>query len=145
MQRYICDKETNDKISCNICEIQNNGFKIKPKNNIKYEGIVVSELTIIHPLLIENVLKRKTKRKLNAYLGFLIESLEDDDTSGDEFALILEDTIKYRMIIIQKYAKFLNKEYIKELLLRVNFIEEELKMRIYNYQRGLNSHLGKGR
>ncbi len=145
MKRYSCDKKTNDKISCDIQKISDNGFKIKPKNNIKYEGIIVSELTIINPLLIENVLKRKTKRKLNAYLGFLVDSLEDDDATGEEMALILEDAVKYRMIIMQKYAKFLNKSYISELLLRVNFIEEELKMRIYNYQHTLNSYLGKGR
>ena len=145
MKHYICDKETNDNVSCNLTEISINGFKIKPKNQIKYDGILVSSLTVTNPVFIENILKRKTKRKLNAYLQFLIESLEDDTTSGDELALILEDAMKYRMMIIERYAKYLKKSDIKELIMRVNFIEEELRMRIYNYHQNFNAHLGKGR
>ncbi len=145
MKRYICEKENNDRISCYLDFNQIDGFKVRPRNRVKYEGIEVSVLTVTNPHLINNVLKRKTKRKLNAYLEFLIESVEDDDTTSGDLALILADAAKYKAIIINKYSKFLDMNYVKELLLRVNFIEEELKLRIHEYNNGFNVSFGKGR
>ena len=145
MKRYICEKENNDRVSFYLDFTQISGFKIKPKNNVEYEGIEVSHLTITNPQLIENILKRKTKRKLNAYLQFLIESLEDDSAEGDDLALIIEDAAKYKSIILNKYSKFLDAAYIKELLLRVNFVEDELKLRLYEYNNKFNMSFGRGR
>jgi len=104
----------------------------------------VSTLTVVEPNLISNVLRRKTKRKLNAYLQFLVDSFDDDTSSGD-LALVLDDVKRYRAIIINKYSKFLDVKFIKELLLRVTFIEEELKMRMHEYNKSLSSYMGKGR
>lgn len=145
MKRYICEKENNDRVSFYLNYSEIDGFKIKPKKNIKYDGIEVSKLTITSPHLIENVLKRKTIRKLNAYLQFLLNSLEDDDTTGDDLALILDDTKRYKAIIINKYSKFLDVNYIKELLFRVTFIEEELKLRIRQENKNFNNMIGRGR
>ena len=145
MKRYICAKENNDKVSCYLNFTHISGFRIRPKNNVKYEGITVSRMLVTNPKLIKNVLKRKTKRKLNAYLQFLIRSLEEDDTSGEDLALILEDAMRYRMLIITKYSKFLEPAFIKQLLLRVSFIEEELKTRIMSQNRELKSLMSRGR
>ena len=145
MKRYVCEKEYKDMVSCDLDFTEINGFKIRPKNKVKYDGIEVNKLTIVSPYLIDNVLKRKTKRKLNLYLQFLFTSLEDDDTTGDDLGLILEDTKRYKTIIINKYSKFLDVNYIKELLLRVTFIEEELKMRIRMEHKSFNQTMGRGR
>lgn len=144
MKRYICEKENISIVSCDFDDTKISGFKVKPKNNIEYEGIEVSSLTVVEPKFISNVLKRKTKRKLNAYLQFLIDSFDDDTSSGD-LALVLDDAKRYRAIIINKYSKFLDVKYIKELLLRVTFIEEELKMRMHEYNKSFSTHIGKGR
>ena len=126
MKRYNFNKDNNivsgyinDKIS---------GFKIRPRNNVEYEGIQVSRMVLVEPKLIENVLKRKIKIKLNAYLNYLISTIEEDDGDAD---LVLDDTLRYKRIIINKYSKYLDSKYIKELLLRVKFVEEELKNKIY--------------
>ena len=145
MKRYVCEKENKDMVSCDLDFTEINGFKIRPKNNIKYDGVEVNKLTIVSPYFINNVLKRKTKRKLNAYLQFLFNSLEDDDTTGEDLGLILEDTKRYKAIIINKYSKFLDVSYIRELLLRVTFIEEELKMRIRMEHKSFNQTMGRGR
>ena len=107
------------------------GFYFKPRNKVKYEGIEVSEITVLKPELIENILKRKTKIKLNAYLSYLLTIMEDDTDSG-EVALMLDDAKRYKAIILNKYSKYLNPSYIKELLFRVRFIEEELKTKIFD-------------
>lgn len=127
MKKYNFNKDNNivsgyinDKIS---------GFKIRPRNNIAYEGIQVSRMVLVEPKLIENVLKRKIKIKLNAYLNYLISTVSDGD-DGDA-SLVLDDTLRYKRIIINKYSKYLDPKYIKELLVRVRFVEEELKNKIY--------------
>ena len=39
MKRYICEKESMALVSCDFDDTKINGFKVKPKNNIEYEGI----------------------------------------------------------------------------------------------------------
>ncbi len=145
MKRYVCEKKNMDMVSCDLDFTEVNGFKVRPKNKVKYDGIEVSRLTVVSPYLIENVLKRKTKRKLNAYLQFLFNSLEDDDTTSGDLGLILDDTKRYKAIIINKYSKFLDVNYIRELLFRVTFIEEELKLRIRMENKSFNQSIGRGR
>lgn len=145
MKRYVCEKENKDMVSCDLNFTEINGFKVRPRNKVKYDGIEVSRLTVVSPSLIENVLKRKTKMKLNAYLEFLFNSLEDDDTTSGDLGLILDDTKRYKAIIINKYSKFLDVNYIRELLLRVTFVEEELKLRIRMENKSFNQSIGRGR
>ncbi len=126
MKRYNFNKDNN--IVSGYINDNMSGFKIKPRNNIKYEGIEVSRMVLVEPKLIQNVLKRKIKIKLNAYLNYLISTLEEDDGDAD---LVLDDTLRYKRIIMNKYSKYLDPKYIKELLFRVKFVEEELKNKIY--------------
>lgn len=127
---YIVDKENNEIVHGYIDYDQIQGFNIKPQNTIPYDGIEVGHLTLVEPELIERVLKRKTKRKLNAYLNFLLTVIDDDDTDGDSLELVIEDAIRYKSIIINKYAKFLDKKYINTLLKKVNLVEKELKKKL---------------
>ena len=129
---YICDKDNKELVYGYLDYDKITGFKIKPRNNIEYEGIEVSRLILVEPYLIECVLKRKTRIKLNAYLKFLISTLDSDDTDDGELSAVLEDTRRYKRIIMNKYSKFLDPKYIKSLLFRVKFIEEELKSKIYD-------------
>ena len=142
---YICDKDNNEKIYGYLDYNNISGFKIKPRNNIKYDGVEVSKLTLVEPSLIEKVLKRKTKRQLNAYLNFLITLLSEEDTDPGDLGLVLDDTVKYKSIIVNKYAKFLDSKYIKELLARVKFVEDELKDKINEYNKSYETSKGKGR
>ena len=127
---YIVDKENNEIVHGYIDYDQIQGFNIKPQNTIPYDGIEVGHLTLVEPELIERVLKRKTKRKLNAYLNFLLTVIDDDDTDGDSLELVIEDAIRYKSIIINKYDKFLDKKYINTLLKKVNLVEKELKKKL---------------
>ena len=126
MKHYNFNKDNN--IVSGYINDQMSGFKIRPRNNVEYEGIQVSRMVLVEPKLIENVLKRKIKIKLNAYLNYLISTIEEDD--GDA-ALVLDDTLRYKSIILNKYSKYLDSKYIRELLFRVKFVEEELKSKVY--------------
>lgn len=127
---YIVDKKREEIVNGYIDYHQIKGFGIKPGNNIPYEGVEVSHLTVVEPELIETVLIRKTKRKLNTYLNFLLTVVEDDDTDGEALELVIDDVERYKNLIINKYSKFLDKSYIKSLLRKVNTVEKELKAKL---------------
>ena len=130
---YICDKDNKEKIYGYIDYNRLTGFRVKPRNNIKYEGIKVGKLILVKSSLIETVLKKKTRRKLETYLMFLVNILEDDDADPETLSLVIDDVLRYKLIIIKKYSKYLNKSYIKQLLTRVSYIEEELKEKANTY------------
>ena len=106
------------------------GYTIKPKNTMKYEGIVVNSMTIIDSYLIQTLLKKKIKKKLDMYLQFLITVLEEDDTDGGHLMLALNDLERYRRTVINSYKKYLEDKYVKLLMNKMDLIEQELKSKI---------------
>ena len=142
---YICDKENNEIVYGYIDYNQIHGFKIKPGNNIPYDGVEVSRLVLVKPSLIENVLKRKTKHKLNAYLAFLFTIIDDDDDDSETLELVIDDVARYKSIIINKYSKFLDKKYINRLLKKVGMVESELKDKLKELTKQNTKTQGKSR
>lgn len=107
------------------------GFKVKPRNNVKYDGIKVNSLVILKPSFIEKLLKKKVKRKLDFYLQYII-SLMDNDEDGDigNLRLALDDLERYKSIIEYKYRKYLDQKYINLLLKKMELLEHEIKMKL---------------
>ena len=106
------------------------GYTIKPKNTKKYEGIIVNSMNIINNELIQSLLKRKIKKKLDMYLQFLITVLEEDDTDGGHLMFALNDLERYRRLVINNYKKYLEEKYVKLLMNKMDLIEQELKAKI---------------
>jgi hypothetical protein len=124
MQKYIIVKNNKNKKATNLKE--NNGYKVKPSNNIKY-SIKINEVDIINKDFIDKILKKKVSLKLDKYLNYLITILEDDDADGSVLAETLNDIGRWRMIIKNKYKAYLDENYLKILLKKLNLIEKELK------------------
>jgi hypothetical protein len=103
------------------------GFLVKPKNKLKSNGIKVNNAVIIEPSLIDKVLKRKNKKRLDFYIEYIMQLLEDDDASDEEVSVALSAIDRYQSIIRNKYRIFLEEKYINELLKKTNFLKEELK------------------
>ena len=59
------DKNTKDIVYFDYDKI--NGFDIQPKNSDKY-GIVVNKMIIVKPSMIEKLLMKKTKNRLEMFL-----------------------------------------------------------------------------
>lgn len=112
------------------------GFKLKPKNGKKYGGVNVNEMVIIKPDFIDLILKRKIGKKLESYINYLIEILEDDDTDGSKLAQTLNDIDRYRTTINNTYRQYLNERYLEILLKKLKLVEEKLneKMQLF-YQK----------
>ena len=126
---HLYKRKTKQKV-VKLNSTQEKGYIIKPKNKMKYEGIVVNSLCINNKYLIEILLKKKIKKKLDMYLQFLISVLEEDDTDAGHLMFALNDLERYRRIIINNYKQFLEEKYFKLLMNKMDLIEQELKSKI---------------
>lgn len=121
----IAKKNNNGEITfINYSKI--NGFKISPKNKIDYSGIEVNSMLIVKPSLIEKVLKRKNKIKLNKYLDYITEESEDDGSLREA----LNNISRYKDIIEYKYRKYLDDKYINLLNKKVDLLERKIKTKL---------------
>lgn len=126
---YRLDKEKNKK-NAKISQKNFKGFKLKPHNTINYDGVQVNQLMIIKPSFVEKVLKKKTKRKLELYLEFIIDILENEDgTDGSKITIALNDLERYKSIVKNNYRIYLENSYYKSLMKKISIIEKELKVR----------------
>lgn len=108
------------------------GYAFKPRNNINYNGIMVSKLIMINPSFTETILKKKIRHRLEIYLRFIISIIdeEDDDTSISDLRAALNDLTRYKSIVQNKYLAYLDKRYAEMLLKKISLLEEELKNKI---------------
>lgn len=130
------NKYRNKKINLGLKS--DKGYKVKPKNKVKYDGVVVNEMMIIKPSLIEKLLKKKISVKLDYYLQYIITVLDDESTDGGRVSAVLSDLNRYREIVMNNYRQYLNDKYIELLLKKIELLEYELKKKLmmlnaYNY------------
>ena len=110
------------------------GFKFKPVNKGD-NTISVNQMVIISPTFIEKVLTRKTKRKLELYLEFIVKLLdEDDDTDITGLRSALNDITRYKDIVMHKYRVYLEQKYYELFMKKLSLLEYELKMKILHYK-----------
>lgn len=136
-KNYTIEKSKLSTKEFHISTTKLNGYEVKPKNQVPYEGIQVNSLLMIKPAFIEKVLKKKNKRKIEYYLNYIIELLDSDDTdeTPTNLKLALNDLARYRDIIKYKYFKYLDDKYLELLLRKIDLLEHQLKAKLmyYNY------------
>lgn len=109
-----------------------NGFRIHPKNKIAHDGVEVNEMTINSKNFVEHIVKKKTNRKLEGYIQYLMSLIDDNnDESGSFIGFVLNDVTKFRAIIKGKYAQYLDEHYVELLLKKLDLLEHELKVKAY--------------
>jgi len=112
-------------------KIKNKKFKIKPKNKVKYEGIVVERLIIYDDQFIEKILKKKIKRKLDQYLNYIINYLDETEDDGvTDLRHALNDLTRYKNIIDYKYRKYLDHKYVELLMKKISLLEYEVNHKL---------------
>jgi hypothetical protein len=95
-----------------------------------YDGIVVKSMTILNYSMIERILKKKIKKKLDSYLQFLISVLDEEDTDPGHLMFALNDLERYRRTIMNNYRIYLDKKYFKILMNKMDLIDQELRSKI---------------
>ncbi len=133
-RNYILIKKNKNKEIVYIDYDKLQGYKLTPRNKVKYEGILVNKLILIKPSFIEKILIKKTKRRLEKYLYYIINYIEDEDDT-DKIEIVLNELSRYKKMIENNYRIYLDKNYYNLLLKKINLIENELqeKLFILNY------------
>ena len=128
---FICRNNNNNNKIIYIDYDKLSGFNFEPQNNVKYDGIKVNKMMVIKPSMVEKVLKRKIKRKLDLYLKLMIKYIEEDDGTNDGIlSEALNDLTRYKEIIAYKYRKYLDTKYLNALFKKIAILEYELNSRI---------------
>jgi len=134
-QNYLLVKDTFEGTIASIDYTKLDGFKFNPKNQVEYDGIMVNEMVLMNPSFIENVLKRKTKKKLELYLRFIISLIDNEsNASSDDLRQALDGLVRYKGIVENKYRRYLDERYMNVLLKKIDLLEQELKMKIIYYK-----------
>lgn len=128
-KKYVLCEKKIKKISVNLDKIIN-GYHIKPRNKMIYDGIVVKSMIIVNYSLVEQLLKKKIKKKLDSYLQFLISVLDSEDTDPGHLMFALNDLERYRRTIMNNYRVYLDKKYFKILMDKMDLIDQELRSKI---------------
>ena len=131
-KHYYINKNSSNKEIIYLDFDKLKGFDFSPKNNVKYDGIVVNKMVIIKPSMIEKVLKKKIKKKLDLYLKLIIKFIDSDN--GESLREALNDLTRYKNIIAYKYRKYLDEKYLKLLIKKIALLEYELNSKLMNYQ-----------
>ena len=100
-------------------------------NTIKIGKLTVNEVNIIEKNLINKIITKKIKNKLEIYLNYIITYIDTGDDEGNtNLRHALNDLTRYKSIIEYKYKKRLEPRYIELLTKKILLIENELKTNI---------------
>lgn len=129
-KRFVVKKEANKDVITYMEYEKLKGFNVKPKNNLKFEDMInVNEMIIINPSLIEKLIDKKCRKKLEKLLLMLsiVDEDDSDDTSGVD--IILDELEKFKSILESKYKEYMKKEAYEVLLKKLQIIKSELDLR----------------
>lgn len=133
-KNYLLVKKTFNKEVVYINYDREKGFIFNPVNNGD-DSISVNQMVIINPNFISRVLTKKTKRKLELYLQYIVELLdEDSDTDITGLRSALNDITRYKDIVINKYKIYLDERYFELYMKKLSLLEYELKMKILHFK-----------
>ena len=107
------------------------GLEVNPINEVPNQSLKVGSVTLVDEYLRESFIKQRINKKLDKIIKFILRVLNDEETSEDDGALVLDEINRLKGIIINKYRKYMKDSEYKTLLTKLILIEEEFK-RNYN-------------
>lgn len=123
MESYILkNMEKEEKV---LLYQERNGYSFSPKNRC-YR---VEKITILNQGMVECILKDKVINRYNRLLQIiynLVTSGNDESTSGDVLVTYTEID-RLRNILLNKYYRYLKREFIEEYLKKLHALEIQLK------------------
>ena len=136
MKKYIIDKDNpNEKLLYYNVDVV--GLSVTPNKSVPGYKITAKKLTLVDPDLREAYIKQKINKKIDRVIKFMIQILNDEDTSDEDAGIVLDEINKLKGIIINKYKEYMIESEYKSLLTKLILIEEEFKKN-YNQKTYLN-------
>ena len=92
--------------------------------------IEVDEMVVINQSLIDKLVSRKCKINLKRILEMTANMYdEEDDDNGDTVNNILDDIMRFRMLLDNKYKNYMDQKEYKKYLKKLEIIESEVKLK----------------
>ncbi len=122
MESYILKNVESDKSI--LLYQEKKGYTFSPKNGC-YR---VKKITVLNDSMVECILKDKVISRYNRLLQVIYDLIAsgDETTSGDVLITFTEiDRLKN--ILLNKYYKYLKKEFVENYIRKLQILETELK------------------
>lgn len=129
-RRYLLSRDSKSREIVFLDYNKLGGYEFSPKNSSEYIGLNVNKMVVIKPSFVEKVLKKKVKRRLDLYLQFIVNMLNDEDTDPTSLRAVLNDVERFRRTAINKYQRYLDEKYINLLLKKIDLLSHEIKMKL---------------
>lgn len=104
-------------------------YKIK-----KSKYIEVKEISIIKPEIISALICSSFQKKYQKILETILISDNEDEDSGTELMLALDEVARLKNIIIKKYHKYLKIKQEEKILNTLKALENEIRAKIIDYK-----------
>ena len=110
------------------------GFHYPIKKN-KAGSLKIKELVIVSPDIITALICHNFNKKYQHIVEyFFLNSDFDDDATGTNLLMALDEAARLRTIIINKYKRFLKKKEEEELLKKLKVLENELRIKLIDFK-----------
>ena len=129
----IDDKSSKKMININI----DDAYKFSPKKKDIYD---VNKVMIVEPTFIQKVAKKNLQKKLNTLLK-QIQIVLNDETDDEGSSYVLGEIERMQSLILSTYGKYLEKEYITLILMKLDALKNEValkemeKIEVVNYNK----------
>lgn len=120
-------KQNGDKKELFSSDVDFNGYKFNSKRSKNI--IKVSNVTVVDPKMINEILTIKFNRRFKKLLTLVSAVLNDTDATDADTALALDEVQLVKEILLNRYQKFLNQEKEELFLKKLRVLENELRLK----------------
>lgn len=120
-------KQNGDKKELFSSDVDFNGYKFNSKRSKNI--IKVSNVTVVDPKMINEILTIKFNRRFKKLLTLVSAVLNDTDATDADTALALDEVQLVKEILLNRYQKFLNQEKEELFFKKLRVLENELRLK----------------
>jgi D-serine dehydratase len=143
-RRFVVKKEAHEETITYMEYEKLKGFNVKPKDSLLIEDMInVNEMIVINPGLIEKLVSKKCKRRLEKIILMLSVVYGDEASDDGAIEMVLDEMEKFKTMLRKKYKDYLKKEEYKLYLKKIEILESEARIRINEKRREIQEERGR--
>ena len=143
-RRFVVKKEAHEETITYMEYEKLKGFNVKPKDSLEIEDMInVNEMIVINSGLIEKLVSKKCKRRLEKIILMLSVMYEDEASDDGTIEMVLDEMEKFKTMLRKKYKDYLKKEEYKLYLKKIEILESEARIRINEKRKEIQEERGR--
>lgn len=143
-RRFVVKKDAHEETITYMEYEKLKGFNVKPKDSFEMNDMInVNEMIIINPGLIEKLVFKKCKRRLEKIILMLSVVYEDESTDDGNIEMVLDEMEKFKTMLRKKYKEYLKKEEYKLYLKKIEILESEARIRLNEKRKEVQEERGR--